>query len=189
MKFFTPELYSQGNSRDDELVDQTELEWERRLKRYRRHYKKIESQLPAMLRSFHDVQCLHDADLFSPALLPRSAPWNGQEVIIVAQQTNTLVPESLNTLAILQYTIAAQPTIEDPREAPGFRLGRPIWLYDEVDLIEPGVFSHEILISDGRVIKLLFSDFTYHIAPLCKEGQASSQPASSKKPKKQLASA
>ena len=69
MKFFTPELYVQGNSSDDDLVDWVEEEWERRLKRYRRHYKKIEPQLPPMLRKFHDEQCLHDADVFAPALV------------------------------------------------------------------------------------------------------------------------
>jgi hypothetical protein len=181
MKFFTPELYVQGNSNDDDVVDWVEAEWERRIKRYKRHYKKIEAQLPPMLRRFNDEQCLHDADVFAPAVLPRNAPWNGQEVVIVAQQTNTLVPEYINTLAILQYTITAAPVIETPLESPVFKTGRPHWLYEEVDVVEPGVFSHEILTSDGRVIKLLFSDFTYHIAPLCLPAPA----AGATEPKKQ----
>ena len=49
MKYFTPELYAQGNSPDDAVVDQSEEEWERRIKRYRRHYKRIEAQLPPAL--------------------------------------------------------------------------------------------------------------------------------------------
>jgi hypothetical protein len=47
-----------------------------------------------------------------------------------------------------------------------FRPGQPIWLYDEVDLVEPGLFTHEILLSDGRVVKLQFREFRYHFAPL-----------------------
>src|SRR5438270_1917164 len=158
MKFFTPELYAQGNAPDDDLVDQAEEEWERRLKRYRRHYKKIEEQLPPMLRRFHDEQSLHDANVFTPAVLAGSVPWKPPEVVIVAQQVNTLIPEFLNTLAILHYSITADPIVTVPLQAEAFHGSNPIWLYDEVDVVEPGVFSHEILVSDGRVIKLLFRD-------------------------------
>lgn len=186
MKFFTPELYVQGNSSDEDLLDEAAAEWERRIKRYRRHYKKFEAELPLMLRRFHDEQCLHDADVFAPAYLPRNAPWNGREVVIIAQQVNTLFAEYINTLAILQYSITAAPIIDIPMQSKVFNSTQPIWLYDEIDRIEAGVFSHEILISDGRVIKLLFSDFTYHIAPLCLPGQSSSV---TEPKKRQMASA
>ncbi|MBI1918261.1 MAG: hypothetical protein HYS12_26515 [Planctomycetes bacterium] len=186
MKFFTPELHAQGNAADDDLVDQAEAEWERRLKRYRRHYKKIEAQLPLRFRKFHEEQCLHDADVFAPALLPANVPWKGPEVVIVAQQINTLIPEFLNTLAILEYTIAADPVVEIPLQTDVFHRSKPIWLYDEVDVAEPGVFSHEILVSDGRVIKLLFRDFNYHIAPLCLPTEVAGAPAP---PKERMASA
>ena len=43
---------------------------------------------------------------------------------------------------------------------------QPIWLYDEIDLIEPGVFSHSILVSNGLVVTIHFREFHYHIAPL-----------------------
>lgn len=186
MKYFTPELHVQGNSKDDDLVDWVEKEWDRRIKRYQRHYKKIEAQLPLAFRRFHDEQCLHDADVFAPALLPRNPPWSGQEVVLVAQQINTLLPEFINTLAILQYTLASPPIVEVPLESPVFHKSHPIWLHDEVDVVEPGIFSHEILISDGRVLKFAFRDFTYLIAPLCLPGQAAAEP---RKQKKQMASA
>jgi hypothetical protein len=186
MKFFPPELHVRFASADDAVALEAHEEWERQVKRYNRHYKKIEAQLPLKLRLFHTEQCLHDADVFAPALLPRNAPWNGQEVVIVAQQINTLFPEFVNTLAILQYTITAPPVVEVPVQSPVFKKVQPIWLHDEVDIVEPGVFSHEILISDGRVIKLLFSDFTYHIAPLCLPAQAGSAKETKKQ---QMASA
>jgi hypothetical protein len=167
MKFFTPDLYVRFNSRDEDAALEAHEEWERRIKRYQRRYKKIEPQLPPMLRKFHDEQCLHDADVFAPALLSGNAPWKPPEVVIVAQQINTLFPEFVNTLAILQYTITTDPVIEVPVQSEVFNRVQPIWLYEEVDVVEPGIFSHEILISDGRVIKLLFRDFNYHIARLC----------------------
>jgi hypothetical protein len=184
MKFFIPELYVRFGSPDDDVALPAHEEWERVIRRYRRHYKKIEAQLPLMLRKFHGEQCLHDADVFAPAILPANAPWNGREVVIIAQQVNTLFPEFVNTLAILQYSIAAEPVIEVPLQADVFRKVQPIWLYEEVDVIKPGVFSHEILISDGRVIKLLFRDFNYHIAPLCLPKGTAGTP-----PKERMASA
>jgi hypothetical protein len=187
MKFFTPELFVQGNSSDDDVIDYVEAEWERRTKRYKRHYKKIETQLPLILRKFHEEQSLHDADVFAPAFLPRNAPWNGREVVIVAQQINTLFAEYINTLAFLEYTITADPVITVPVDSPIFKKRHPIWLYDEVDLIEPGIFAHEILISDGRVVKIVFSDFNYHIAPLCPETPAAAQ--AQPQQKQQMASA
>ena len=43
---------------------------------------------------------------------------------------------------------------------------QPIWLYDEIDLVSPGVFSHSILVSNGLVVTIHFREFRYHIAPL-----------------------
>lgn len=193
MKYFTPELFARFNSSDDAIALAAHDEWERQLKRYGRHYKKIEAQLPPMLRKFDSEQCLHDADVFAPALLPGNAPWKAPTVIIVAQQINTLFPEFLNTLAILEYTITANPVVEIPLPVPVSRQVQPIWLYEEVDVIAPGVFTHEILISDGRVIKLQFRDFNYHIAPLCLPAQETAQTAEAAQPptpaKKRMASA
>ena len=119
------------------------------------------------LRKFHDEQCLHDADWCGLALLPTyTFPLNSSGVTIVARQANTLIPEFLNTLAILQYTVTAPPIIEKPVVSKAFSDVQPIWLYDEIDLIEPGVFSHSILVSNGLVVTIQFREFRYHIAPL-----------------------
>jgi hypothetical protein len=192
MKFSTPELYVRGNSDDPDEVDRVEAEWERASQRYRRRLKKIEPSLPPQLRQFLAEQCLHDADVFGPARLPvYSMPANPGDVIIVAQQINTLIPEFINTLAILQYAAVADLVVGVPYPSPVFSKAYPYWLYDEVDLIEPGLFSHEILFSDGRVVKLVFKEFRYHIAPLILPaqvapvpGQSVNGPASAAKPRK-----
>jgi hypothetical protein len=167
MKYFTPELYVQAQSRDDDVLDRTEAEWERRIKRYQRHYKKIETQLPESLRKFHDEQCLHDADWCGIARLSTyTLPWNSQDVTIIAAQENTLIPEFKHTLAILQYEVTAPPVLEKPVRSAVFREVQPIWLYDEIDVVSPGVFSHSILVSNGLVVTIHFRDFHYHIARL-----------------------
>ena len=125
------------------------------------------TELPEALRRFHDEQCLHDADWCGVARLPTYAfPLNSQDVTVIARQENTLIPEFKNTLAILQYVVAAPPVIEKPLESKVFSDVQPIWLYDEIDRVGPGVFSHSILVSNGLVVTIQFREFRYHIAPL-----------------------
>jgi hypothetical protein len=87
-------------------------------------------------------------------------------VTIIARQENTLIPEFVNTLAILQYAVTGPPTIETPVKSKVFSDVQPIWLYDEIDAVSPGVFSHSILVSNGLVVTIHFRDFRYLIAPL-----------------------
>ncbi|HBI41687.1 MAG TPA: hypothetical protein DDY78_02385 [Planctomycetales bacterium] len=167
MKLFTLDLYAQINSGDEDVALAAHDEWERRNKRSRRHYKKIEAQLPEALRKFCAEQCLHDADWNGIARLPGCTfPCNSQEIMIIACQENTLIPEFLNTFAILQYTITSAPVFERPVQAKVFSEVQPTWLYDEIDVVCPGVFSHSILISSGLVVTIHFRDFRYFIAPL-----------------------
>jgi hypothetical protein len=167
MKYFTPELYVRYNSPDEAVVAEAEEEWDRAGERYTGHLEAIRPDLPATVLAFCDEHCLHDADVFAPALLPRAtAQGSPQEVCIVTQNVSTLVPEYLNTLILLHYTVTEEPTIDVPLESDVFGQVQPHWLYDEFDLVAPGVFSHEILISTGRVIKLRFRGFRYEVAKM-----------------------
>jgi hypothetical protein len=167
MKYFTPELLVRFASEDDEVADRANDEWERAIKRYRRHYKKIEPHLPEPLRKFHADHCLHDADVFGPAKLSASSlPWNVPDVVIVAQNENTVRPEDPHALLFLRYVVTEEPVVEIPLRAAYFHEAQPIWLYDEIDLVKPGVYSHEILLSNGRVVRLKFREFQLHVAPL-----------------------
>ena len=161
MKYFTPEMYVQGNEEDIDL-DEHDDEWERRLETYGEQYQKIEAQLPQALQRFNREQCLHDADIFAPAVMGSIS----RELVLVAQQVNTLLPDTINTLAILIFTLDGEPSVTVPVESSHFHPTQPIWLYEEVSMPAPGKFVIEILVSDGRVIRIPFSDFRYHIAPL-----------------------
>ncbi len=167
MKYFTPELFVQGNSDDPDDVDFVEAAWENAIERYTQRFEAIKPQLPENLRRFEAEQCLHDADVLSPAWNPPgSANGSCGEVIFVAQQVNTLYPEFQNTLAILKYAAVAEPTVAIPVVSEVFKDVQPNWLYDEIDVVEPGVFSHEVLLSNGQVVKILFRDFEDQIAEL-----------------------
>ncbi len=187
MKYFTPELYVRFNSHDDDVADAADDEWEKQIKMYRKHYKRLERQLPEELRRFHNEQCLHDADVEGPLIVqPFSLPWSPRYAVIAARQINTLIPEFLNTVAVLFYEVTDEPVIEKSVSAPVFRSVQPIWLYEEEDVIKPGLFEQEILISDGRVIKIRFRDFHYSIVPLKQEAAAAEKP---RKPARRAASA
>ena len=51
-------------------------------------------------------------------------------------------------------------------QSPFFKDIQPIWRYDEIDVVSPGVFSHSILVSNGLVVTVHFREFRYDIAPL-----------------------
>lgn len=167
MKYFTPELFVRTNSPNEDEAEAASAEWERRLQRARKHFNRIKPQLPESVRKFCEECCLHDADVFGPARLSvQTLPWGFQDVVIVVQNSNTLFPEHRSTLTFLQYAVTAEPTVETPVRSQVFRPGQPVWLYDEVDILEPSRFSHSILLSDGRVVRLQFREFRYHFAPL-----------------------
>jgi hypothetical protein len=166
MKYFLPELYVQLNSPDDDLADAAEEAIDRAGEQYNRRWAEIRSQFPPAAVRFAEEQNLHDADVFTPARFAGPDFPLGGDVVLVAQQVNTLYAEFINTLAFLCYTAVGEPRLEIPVRSPVFRAGQPIWLYDELDLVAPGVFTHRILLSDGRVVTINFRDFRYHIAGL-----------------------
>src|SRR5258707_10496869 len=66
MKYFTPELYARGNSRDDAELEGIEEEWELAIARYRRRWDKIKSAFPESVQRFDEQSiCLHDAQVLS----------------------------------------------------------------------------------------------------------------------------
>ena len=62
----------------------------------------------------------------------------------------TLDPQYDDNLVFLYYRVPDGPRVEVPVVSDVFNRVQPHWIWDEFDLIEPGLFSHSILISDGR---------------------------------------
>jgi hypothetical protein len=166
MKYLTPKLLLRFRSHDPDLADRATDEWEDALARYGRYYNRIKGKLPAAVRRFHDECCLHDADVFAPALISPKGRNGRRELEIVTQNINTLYAEHLNTLITLRYALAGDPVIRTPAGTEDFGQSRPQWLYDEWSLVRRGVFCHDILLSNGQVISTRFRQFQYQIAPL-----------------------
>ena len=157
MRFFTPELYLQSNSEDDEVADRADEAWEKALKDYQSHLDSIRDRMPPEVRKVAEL-CLHDAEvlgfeqktqLFVP--FPKQpGPIGCPVAILFLKQDRTI--ESL-------IYMLADPVRQYPaKKGWPFSKSRKHWLYDEVDMAadHPGVFLHRILFSDGCVVGIPF---------------------------------
>ena len=152
MKYFTPDLFVRLNSGDEGTARRAESEWEKMATRYRACFTRIAPELPEELRRFCSELNPHDAEIIG--LAKRGAP-------SLRRRSAELFARQRNRLLILTYSLAEKPTMCMPLQSSVFYDEQPIWLYDEVSVVRPGVFSHEILISNGYVYKFVFKEFEY----------------------------
>jgi hypothetical protein len=159
MRFFTPELYVQFNSADDEVADRANEAWEKTLKEYQSHLDAIRDSMPSQVRKVADL-CLHDAEVLgfeqevqSPFPFPESVsptPHWSAVAILCLKQDRTI----LSLIYLLWDRIREYSAEKDWR----FSKARKHWLYDEVDVAADhrGAFLHRILFSDGSVVEIPF---------------------------------
>jgi hypothetical protein len=165
MKYFTPELFALINSPTGH-DDDAEERWERAIEDYNEYLARIETAIPPRLLRFVREQCLHDAELlaFTPApLFPFPREFYGLEL---TQDCYTLLTRHQDHLVLLFYAdLMAAPSVTKPLESDIFSPAFPTWLYDEVSVVKDGVFSHEVLLSDGFVVRNVFRRFFYFVLP------------------------
>lgn len=165
MRFFTPELYRQFNSANEEEADQADAAWESALQHYQFHLREIWDKLPSPIRKLTE-RCLHDAELLACHTeiepLPLSiephfpgSPWLASEILSL---------KSGNEITTLIYTLW-----DRPRESPAlsdwpFSTERKHWLYEELDVVDPqrGLFVQRILFSDGAILEIPFVSILIH---------------------------
>lgn len=157
MKYFTPQLYVLLNSRDDSVIDRAEAKWSKAFERYKKRFERIASELPDELRHFCLETYSHDAEMVGLTKAARPSSRRRFAELVIRQG---------NKLATLTYTLTEKPHVEKPVDSPVFLVEQPRWLYDEVDLVKPGLYSHSILLSSGYVLAFLFTDFEYDESPL-----------------------
>lgn len=61
MKYFTPQLLAEFNSKDDEIVEKSYVKWEQAIEDYGKYYESIKDVLPPTVQYLNDSFCLHDA--------------------------------------------------------------------------------------------------------------------------------
>ncbi len=150
MKFFTPELYVRFNSAVTSVANRANADWELALAAYRKHRRSIRLKLPASVACLANDTCLHDAEYlgFTKMTMPAMT---GDMVLIAVRKDGAV--------NFLVYVLDGEPMVTRPLEADVFDVAQPHWLYDEIDIARAGVFQHDILLSDGRVLSVQFTAF------------------------------
>jgi hypothetical protein len=169
MKHFTPERYLRlGRLDDRQAFLAAQEEWERALAGYQEQLRQVRGQLPTDLGELLDKVYLHDARVLDMW-------WWGR-----SQFTITLHPESdPSRLVILTYSLVVPPTVAKDVLPEAVRSEPVAWLYDEVNVGDESrqgkqAFTHDILLSDGREIRLQFRNVTVKrpvpLVPATQEG-------------------
>jgi hypothetical protein len=156
MRYFTPERWLKLQHVDDERAFYSaQTEWEQALADYRKELERILPRLPRDLQRFVECECLHDATVL--------ADWRGR-----SRLTILLRPEPpASRLFLLNYTLAETPTVAHAALPREYRTEHTTWKYDEVGveegsgLNEDAVFTQDILLSDGREVRLRFTRFSF----------------------------
>jgi len=141
MKYFTPELYLQINSRNLDVAEKAHDKWEDALERYGKHLSEIRSRLTTETRKLADSLSLHDAEV----LFFKD---NGKLAVAELRQGDKHI--------YLIYVLAKNPAITKIKPWP-FSSKPVYWLYDEFDADDQDAQRHEVLLSDGRIWTLNFS--------------------------------
>lgn len=190
MKFFTPELFAAIQRASDEEAGALYEEWGRRCEQARLHFSDITDSLPAPFRRFAESVNLHDAAcrVFDYAAEP--APGFVTINLLQARKAITLYYDLLDkpdrTQASEETTapndgrkhrglvfddqltgeMEREPQETAPRSVWQTE-GTPLWLYDEIDIVgdaaDPSGFVHEILLSTGETLRLVFFGFDWHV--------------------------
>ncbi len=152
MRFFTPDLLQQFNSPDPKRAADANEAWERAIVEYRRKLKRIRARLPEPVRGYLDEYCLHDAEVLG--LVRSSAP-----VLTCSFKVVWLFIRQGDRFSVLKYHLTKDPVVEYPVFPESMCSEQARWLYDELDVLDREGFSHEILLSNGFLIRIVFSEF------------------------------
>ena len=159
MRFFTPELFVELNSDNDDVVDQAERKWDVARTRYQKYLTGIEKKLPNSLLQFCKTMHLHDSRVryeHNPVWTICHTDNTGQHVRAVLTVTRKAAEFTLSYLDLVEPTSWHRPV-----DSPVFHCNHVVWLYDEVSQVKKNVYSHDILFSDGNVLTVRFKDFMY----------------------------
>jgi hypothetical protein len=154
VNYFTPELMDRLNSPHDAIADAADAEWDRRLEKYERELRQIESQLPEHVRAFNSL-LLHDARVLSLAR-------QGDRLIMVMRKD--IPPRDVVTIT---YTLDAEPFLDREALPPAHRSRVMDYLYNEFDLEREGDatgYTESILFSNGWELRLRFRDVQVTLA-------------------------
>lgn len=144
MKYFTPELFVAFNSDDEHVANDAALQWDQAVSDYDGHLKSIRRRFSRNVRELSRLN-LHDADYLEYAEDSPSGQHSAAHLTV--RQNGEVI--------VLLYFLREEPRITAAKNRI-FSEQSVHWLYDEVDAFGPEDFSHEILLSNGRMLRFRF---------------------------------
>jgi hypothetical protein len=154
MKFLSPELLVRINEAESEEAEALYEQWEAIGQAERAYYAEIKDRIPPKLAEFIDSLCLHDADWMGLNVAPSH---DGSQLDVAA--INVRQQDNIITLV---YDLLEEPQWSGPTpESRIWSEDQVIWLYDEIGLVNDTTFMHEILLSNGKVLRLVFFQFNF----------------------------
>jgi hypothetical protein len=146
MRFFTPELYLRFNSKDEDVADRANEEWETALEAYGRELRKLRKSTSASVTALAKLD-LHDAEWVGMEIGKNHSEWPKQLAIITLFKDNILYS--------LIYQLVHPVVHSAQKSAWPFSTKSKHWLYDEIETTKDG-FLHRVLVSDGRILEIPF---------------------------------
>lgn len=144
MKYFTPELYRLGNTPSSSIYDDFDLIWDQKIREYHKYLRTIKSQTPSEVFRLASKICL-----------------GGGEIVGTTRSSITVWLDEV--LYLIEFELDKSTSRLRHRPAlPGhpFDSSGHCWLYEELEMLVPGVFQIEILLSDGRILRFRFKNVT-----------------------------
>jgi hypothetical protein len=155
MRYFTPQRYLALQNADPLAMNAADADWDEAVEHYDAYLQSIIQEIPETVRSLLDGFYLHDA-----------------RVLIIGQREDTFLislqldvpPKELLTIT---YTLAGSAKINKQGFSPPGGEHAPVWLYEEIESLRESdkqIFAHDILLSNGWVLRIPFSDVKLEVA-------------------------
>jgi hypothetical protein len=159
MRYFTPELFEQLNSRNEALVLETLRRWDVAEDKYRAERRTWLGRASSGVQELAVEFCGHDGTVAASGRLGESFYY----LYFVSE---------LHEESVICYQLLTEPLLTRYQSSDACWEGDPLWMYDEVSRVFTGRYRHEILFGDGRILQIEFSDVAIRSwpAPKSKNG-------------------
>ncbi len=127
------------------MYEEFDLIWDGRIREYHKYLKSIKSQTPTEVMRLASKISLHDGEIVG-ITKSRVTVWLDEVLYSIEFDLDTSAPQPRHL-----PTIAGHP----------FDTKGRFWLYDELELISPGLFQFEILLSNGRILRFSLVTSTF----------------------------
>lgn len=143
MKYFTPELLEQLNSRDELRMMAAMTAWDQNERRYEKRLQSLASVLPASALRLVEEHYFHDAQVVT--------------ISYSEEKSLSIILRSKDKLRVLTFLLNGNPILREPEKPPAFASEGLLWLYEELDRNRKGALLR-LLLSNGSELEIPFTD-------------------------------